>query len=59
MESGPATEYHGEFLSFLEMQCPIPESNVMKGTGIYALVKCSDLVKCLICRLFLFNLKNS
>ncbi|XP_056012796.1 von Willebrand factor D and EGF domain-containing protein-like isoform X1 [Ostrea edulis] len=31
VESGPATEYHGEFLSFLEMQCPIPESNVMKG----------------------------
>lgn len=31
MESGPAVNTKGEFLSFLEVQCPIPESNVMKG----------------------------
>nr|XP_034300143.1 von Willebrand factor D and EGF domain-containing protein-like [Crassostrea gigas] len=31
VESGPAVKTKGEFLSFLEVQCPIPESNVMKG----------------------------
>lgn len=31
VESGPAVNIKGEFLSFLEVQCPIPESNVMKG----------------------------
>ncbi|XP_056012794.1 von Willebrand factor D and EGF domain-containing protein-like [Ostrea edulis] len=29
--SGPAVTSRGEFLSFLEVQCPIPESHVMKG----------------------------
>lgn len=31
MESGPAVNIKGELLSFLEVRCPIPESNVMKG----------------------------
>ncbi|XP_061164841.1 von Willebrand factor D and EGF domain-containing protein-like [Saccostrea echinata] len=33
IESGPVVNLKGEFLNFLEVQCPIPESNVMKGTG--------------------------
>lgn len=40
MESGPAVNTKGEFLSFLEVQCPIPESNVMKGKYVkMALIK--------------------
>ncbi|XP_061164836.1 von Willebrand factor D and EGF domain-containing protein-like [Saccostrea echinata] len=34
VDSGPAVTYRGEFLSFLEVQCPIPESNVMKGLSV-------------------------
>nr|XP_022324268.1 von Willebrand factor D and EGF domain-containing protein-like isoform X2 [Crassostrea virginica] len=31
--AGPYVTYKAEFLSFLEVLCPLPESNVMKGLG--------------------------
>ena len=54
MVSGAAVNYKGEYLSFLEVQCPIPETTVMKGDSTL-----SNLIfKTLVSRFFRHDSKT-